>query len=55
MIVVSIKFKFQDLNPIIGRDRARWMKKEEIFTDLDHTLGFNEDYSMYMFTVMFLV
>ena len=28
MIVVSIKFKFQDLNPIIGRDRARWMKKE---------------------------
>ena len=28
MIVVSIKFKFQDLNPIINRDRARWMKKE---------------------------
>ena len=28
MIVVSNKFKFQDLNPIIDRDRARWMKKE---------------------------
>ena len=28
MILVSIKFKFQDLNPIIDRDRARWMKKE---------------------------
>ena len=28
MIVLSIKFKFQDLNPIIERDTTGWVKKE---------------------------